>query len=403
MAYKAKWYTDEGNLRSIGREHLKQLLDRYAADLARCGITIEEPDDDDTYYRALVDVFMRPDGIPPALHEALFFIKGLDNDRGEERLVKASQDGRIAVTFDGECSTADKALLAWLADPVAVRQLHIEVGLDATRSFLHMPSKPGRVLRMANFTTAKPSLEADLATVFQKQSRKDWAEVTYHPRGGEHIFAVWRTEPFRRETRHVPAGTEPLYFWPTSQDLVVYNEEFRDLRMNVTSTWQKQAYARIFGQYLFGDPDTFAEGAVYTLQPLRDHGPAALEASAHGISSIKLHELSCKVKEGSNDYRIRRADDVFEAYDAEGGLPEGEELAAAKFKVKFADSSTERVVTVQPPGRAKYMQDDSGTRVTGWMKDQGFILSHEPEPPTTVTGTVDNDPPKHTVQVTLTN
>lgn len=403
MAYKAKWYTDEGNLRSIGRPHLKQLFDRYATDLAAFGIEIEEPDDDDAFYRRLVEVFMRPEGIPPTLHEALFFIEELNNPRGEERLVKAAQDRRIIVSFNGECSTADKALLAWLADEDAVRQIHVEAGLDASRSFLHMPSKKGSRTRMRDFPAAKPRLEADLAAVFQKQSREAWAEVTYHPRGQEHVFLVKRTEPYRRETQHVPGGTQPLYFWPTSQDIVVYDAELCDLRMNVTSKWQKEAYAKIFGQYLFGDPDTFAEGAKYTLRPLRDQGPASLEASSHGISSIRLHELSCKVKEDANDYRIRRADDVFEAYAEEGGLPEGEELAAAKFRVKFADSSTERMVTLQPPNRAKYMQDDNGARVAAWMKEQGFILSSEPEAPPTVTSLVNNDPPQQTIQVTLTN
>jgi hypothetical protein len=402
MAYKAKWYTDEGNLRSIGREHLNKLLDRYKRDLAACGIEIEEPDDDDTFYRRLVEVFMRPDGIPPTLHEALFFIEELNNARSEERLVKAAQDGRITVSFNGECSTADKALLAWLADEEAVRQLHVEVGLDASRSFLHMPSKKGARTRLKDFAAAKPHLEADLAVVFQNQSREAWAEVTYHPRGHEHVFLVKRTEPYRRETQHVPSGTQPLYFWPTSQDIVVYDADLCDLRLNVTSKWQKEAYAQIFGQYMFGDPYTFFEGAKYTLRPLRDQGPACLEASAHGISSITLHELSCKVKEDANDYRIRRADDVFKVYADEGGLPEGEELAAAKFRVKFADSSTERMVTVQPPNRAKYMQDDNGARVTAWMKEQGFILSSGPEAPPTVTGSVNIEPPKQIVQVTLT-
>lgn len=403
MAYKAKWYTDECNLRSLGRTHLKQLFHRYATDLAACGIEIEEPDEDDAYYRRLVEVFMSPEGIPPTLHEALFFIESLNNDRGEERLVKAAQDRRILVTFNGECSTADKALLAWLADEAAVRQLHVEVGLDASRSFLHMPSKLGARTRMKDFAAAKPSLEADLAIVFQKQSREAWAEVSHHPRGHEHVFLVKRTEPYRRETQLVPSGTQPLYFWPTSQDIIVYDADLCDLRMNVTSKWQKEAYARIFGQHIFGDPGTFVDGAKYTLQPLRDQGPSSLEASAHGISSITLHELSCKVNENANDYRIRRADNVFDAYAGEGGLPEGEELASAKFRIKFADSPTERMVTVQPPNRAKYTQDGNGARVTAWMKEQGFILSPETETPNTVTGLVNNEPPKQTVKIKLSN
>jgi hypothetical protein len=72
MGYRARWYADEDNLRHIGRQHLEQLLGRYAKELSEAGIRPPPKDaDDDACYRLLANVFMRPEGIPDKLHDAL--------------------------------------------------------------------------------------------------------------------------------------------------------------------------------------------------------------------------------------------------------------------------------------------------------------------------------------------
>jgi hypothetical protein len=401
MAYNARWYTEEGNLRTIGRDHLRRLLDHYSEKLREEDITIEEPEEDDAYYRSLVEVFMRPAGIPNELHDALYFIKGLDNARGEARLVEAVHRGRLPSNLNGDRSTADKALLAWLADEKLVRQLFLEVGLDASRSFLHLRAVSGASTRVRSFESVKNQLESDLAQIFSEHSRAEWARVTLHKRETQWVFVVERTDPFRRETKHEDNGTKPLYYWPTEQDLVVYDEEAKDLRMNVVSKWQKEKYAELFGHHLFGNKSLFRETPKYTLQPILDRGRGVLEGGAYGIKGIRLSELACKVDVDENDYRIRRADDVFSAYDNEGGIPNGEDLAWAKFAVKFEDGTGERTVTIQPPNRAKYMQDQNGTRITEWMKAHGFIVESAPQEHESLPVHCNNEPPRQTVAVTV--
>jgi len=377
MTYKARWYTEEGNLRSIGRAHLERLLALYSHDLNQAGLVIAEPESDDAYYQALANVFMRPEGIPASLHEALYFIKGLDNERGEERLVRAIRAGRVQLNLQDEYSTADKALLIWLQDESLVKELHMQVGLDASKSFISFRADAVLPLAMADFTEAKHDIEAALASAFGGHARGRWAEVNCYPRNGEFVFVVRHTEPFRRETRHIPNGTEPMFYWPTVQDLVVFNEEYQELRMNVATGWLKTLYAETFGYYLFGDIGVFKESPKYTLQPLLDEGHGALEGEAFGLQSIRLYELHTLVNAETNDVRIRRADDVFEAYSNEGGLPAGESLECAVFKVRMADSRHERTVTIRPPNRSKYMQDQSGQAVTAWLSEMRFIVQNQ--------------------------
>jgi hypothetical protein len=348
---------------------------------------VAQPAKDDEYYKELANVFMRPEGIPVPLHEALYFIKGLDNQGGLDRIVEAANAGRLKIDLAEESSIADKALQAWLQNERLVKQMHVEVGLDASKSFLHFQAQTAKKPTMKEFAKVRDDIEASLAVVFEDAGRGYWSEVSCHVRGKDVVFVVRHGEPFRRETKRVKDGTEPLFYWPSSQDLVVYNEEYWDLRMNVQSRWQKKAYAENFGHWLFGDAHLFKEAPLYTLEPLRARGYDVLQGEAYGIDTIRLVELHSGVDEETNDVRIRRADDVLAAYQREGAeagaeaengsLLEGEPLLLAKFAVKFRDSGRERVVTVNPPNRAKYTQDRDGQCVTAWLRGAEFVLPRQ--------------------------
>lgn len=379
MGYNARWYTDEGHLRSFGRVHLNRLLDRYSKDLAAAGITVPQPAKDEEYYKQLAAVFMRPEGIPVPLHEALYLIKGLDNQGGLDRIVEAVNDRRLRIDLAEESSIADKALQAWLQNERLVKQMHMEVGLDASKSFLHFQAQGTKKPVMKDFDSVRADLNDSLAVVFEDAGRGYWCEVTCHERGNDVVFVVRHGEPFRRETKRVDDATEPLFFWPSSQDLVVFNKEYMDLRMNVQSRWQKKAYAENFGYWLFGDGTLFKEAPLYTLEPLRTKGYKALECEAFGMDSIALTELQSGVDEDTNDVRIRRADDVLAAYQKEDGIPRNEPFKLAKFSVKFRESGRVRVVTINPPNRAKYTQDREGQCVTRWLRDAGFVLARKAE------------------------
>lgn len=373
-AYKAFWYTDDGNLRRLGRHHLRALLAAYAGELAAAGLAVEEPERDEEYYRRLAAVFMRPEGIPAALHEALYHIKGLDSDTGLNRIAWAAGEGLLRLDMGENSSTADKVLQAWLQDRELVRRLHVEVGLDASKSFVHFrpvrqPAPPMRALDAA----VKAAFGKEQGEVFLAHGRGRFCEIERHFRNGEHVFVVRHGNPYRRDTEYRDDAAEPLYYWPVVQDLVVYTPATQTLRMNVQPPWHKRSYARNVGRHLFGDPDLFAERNVFTLQPLRDRGREVLDGTLYGIGEIALVELQSAVDEDLNDVRIRRSRDVFESYEREGGLPEEEELTQAGFRVRFAGAKSHRTVTVSG-SRARYTQDRNGRHVTAWLQGNGFVI-----------------------------
>jgi hypothetical protein len=358
--------------------------------LDEAGIVVAQSEKDADFYRQLADVFGRPEGIPPPLHDALFYIEGLDNRGGLDRIVEAVAAGKLMIDLQEESSPADKALLAWLQDERLVRQMHVEVGLDASKSFFHYRARGQIVPKMKDFAGARAGLEECLAAAFRARGRGEGCEVVPHPRPPETIFVVYHGEPFRRETKRMGKTMEPIFYWPNGQDLVVYNATYRTLRMNVQARWQRIAYAQGFGEWLFGNMSLFQEEPLYTLEPLLRHGRRALDGRAFGIGSTALVELHTMVDEDTNDVRIRRADDVFTAYENEFGpgeegdftpeqagmfLPTDERLVLAKFSVFFEASKRKRLVSIEVPNRAKYTQDDDGARVTKWLREAGFSLA----------------------------
>jgi hypothetical protein len=376
MGYRARWYADEDNLRHIGREHLEQLLKHYAGELKKAEIHTPPADvGDDAYYRLLANIFMRPEGIPDKLHDALFFIKALDTTAGENRIIQNVKSRRLKIELKAENSTADKVLQAWLQDEELVRRLYVEVGIDASKSFVHFRPETLPLPPMLSFVNVREKFEKHLATVFRDRARSDQVEVMEYRRKHELVYAVRHAEPFRRDTKQKPAGTEPLYYWPSVQDLIIYNTQTHHLRMNVPLRWQRKAYAREFSLCFFDELDLFIECKVFTLQPLFDKGRDALEAKMYGIEDIRLCELQQIVDEEQDNIRIRKAKDVFKAYEDEnGGLPQ-EPIRKAVFGVLMQKGSTyQRKVTVEEGNVAKYTQDAAGKHVTAWLDGQGFTV-----------------------------
>lgn len=199
-SYKAFWYTDEAHLRHFGRQHLKSLLTKYAAQLNAANIVIEEPSDINEYYQKLTAVFLSSHNLPPELHEALYYIKALDNDNGLKRISDAVKQKRLNIDMKADTSTADKALQAWLQDENLVKDLHVEIGLDASRSFVHFKPTYRPIPAMIPFNNVRKSFETDLSRIFQDHGRGTFCEAEQHLRHNELVFVIRHGDPYRRDT-----------------------------------------------------------------------------------------------------------------------------------------------------------------------------------------------------------
>ncbi|MDD4062014.1 MAG: hypothetical protein PHW08_15110, partial [Kiritimatiellae bacterium] len=114
-----------------------------------------------------------------------------------------------------DTSTADKALQAWLQDETLVKSLHVEIGLDASKSFVHFKPTYLPVPKMVSFPAVKKAFEKDLSVVFQAHGRGTFCEIEQHIRNHEYVFVMHHGDPYRRDTElKLQTAIKPLYFWP---------------------------------------------------------------------------------------------------------------------------------------------------------------------------------------------
>lgn len=379
-AYKAFWYTDDGNLRNLGRTHLRQLFSRYAKELQKANLVIAEPLETDDYYKELARVFMRPEGIPPELHEALYFIHSLNNDKGLERIIQAVRKKELNIDLGSETSTADKVLQAWLQNPELVKGFQMDVSLDASKSFTHFKAvkTPVPAVRVM-LGDIQAKFQDSLSTVFKEHGRGAFCEIIEYLRNHEMVYVVRHGDPYKRDneykknTAQEEATPKPLYYWPCVQDLIVYNSTTKMMRTNAQCGWQKKAYAKYLGEHIFGDEDLFEERTVFTLEPLRTKGREILKGTLYGIETIQLVEMQTVVDEETNDFRIRRSKDVFASYERENGIPPDEGIKQACFRVRFVGAKSWRTVVIAG-SRARYTQDANGKHVTAWLEGTGIVI-----------------------------
>jgi len=110
-----------------------------------------------------------------------------------------------------------------------------------------------------------------------------------------------------------------VFYRPEKHDVLVYEPSIGELRINAASKWEKDLYRRKFGLHLFGGEDFFSGTGEYTLEPLRTDGPAALVCTdVDGMEWIKLKEIHFFWGGSENEIEIRKASDVFAAFEARG-------------------------------------------------------------------------------------
>jgi hypothetical protein len=194
-------------------------------------------------------------------------------------------------------------------------------------------------------------------------------------------FLVRHGEPFKREESLNGSETASVCYRPLKYDVLVYQPEIGELRINARSKAEKRLYRSLFGTHLFDDEDFFPGTEKYTLAPLRELGEDALApGDIDGIEWIKLREVQFFF--GGTPWEIvtRKSDDVFALLKSRNkSFPVGGRIIKATFQVKFSDAKTPRSVVIKPSNIAQYTRDDDSLLVEQWLQARGFIINTEME------------------------
>lgn len=375
--YNLRRFSDPSVLKHIAPARLFQLLSPHIDYFSGRGVAVPPPGSHNGIdYQDLANVLITPDeNMLPDLVEALYFIHEMATYDGMDSLLEEVGEAE-GLNLGLKCTPADVAVAVWLHDPRLLEKKHLEANLTRPRSFDYYQSSAsgGEAPRMENLG----ALEEDLQGWFQGRKRGRGCRVFEYPENGEVHFLVRHGEPFRREGSLANGEPGSVFFRPEAYDTLVYSKERGELRLKARTKGEKKAYRKKFGLHLFGDSEFFSETGKYTLEPLRTEERAATVCGdVSGLEWIKLREIHYFWGGVENEIEIRKATDLFEAFERRGvGIPKGSwpRILKAKFEMKFVNAKRTRSVTVKPPNVTLYTRDADSVLVEKWLELRGFIL-----------------------------
>jgi hypothetical protein len=328
-------------------------------------------------YAALIEIFLSPDAqTPPDLIESLYLVDELSTKEGMLSLLSEIELRGLRVEIPQDDSHSDVAVRLWRLDPTILQRKHAEQRISTVRSFTSFQSKVAGRLNYSPPTDERlGAMAGELDDIFEKKKRGRATRVIMCRSIGDVWFLISHGESFQRAESVVRKQRTVITYRPLKHDIVVYSPVTEELRINARLDSDKQVYRRLFGNHLFGDPDTFPGIEKYNLAPLREAGSASLTCTdIDGIEDIKLVEIQLFFPGHPWEIVVRKSDDIFESFAARNqSFPEAGRLSRACFRLKFEKAKKPRTVVIKPPNVAQFVRDEDADMVEEWLTKRGFI------------------------------
>lgn len=374
--YNLRRFACPEGLKAISGKHLLAFLKPHGDYFTRRGMALPtKPGALD--YEQLVAVLMDPVvDTPRDLSDGLFYVHEMATPEGMDDLLEEARILGLALDDDPHPTPADVAVQVWLQDRNALERKHDEQFLTKPQSFEYFQTDQSPV---PDFVLPTPqairALEQELDDWFVEKKRGRGARVFVYPKDDGCWFLVRHGDPFKREGSLDDGKPGSVYYRPEKFDVLVYDPRIGEIRMNARSKGEKNLYRRAFGRHLFGREEFFPGTAKYTLEPLRVDGPSSLVCvDVEGMEWVRLVEVQFYWGGRQNEIEVRKADDVFAAYEArKARMPRRARIVRARFRVKFTDAKAPRTLTICPSNIAKYQRDADSMLIEQWLLNRGFI------------------------------
>ena len=381
-----KKFTKPKFLEQIGRPLLKRLLEEFRGEFDRERVVL--PDEslaDAKYYAALAKLALAEGGLPEGFSEALYGIEAMANEYGKARLMRGAEMARLPLENIQQATYADFAVQVLLADPDLFNEKLDEMRITSLSSFEYLGCEEP-VDRRATFTApdvaAVALIKSDIDTWLAEQREGDEGatEMEPHQVDGDLWFLIRRGDSFARIPVVDGARFTVRHLRPARDLVVAYSPERDELRVHAKGVGEKKMLRRVFGQRLFGDPEYFSVRKAFTLKPLRDEGPDALEvAPGGGIDKVVLTELEVRTNDVHDAVIHWKAKDLFAFAEATGQriIPAGGQLVSAGFQVQFTGQSKPRMVYLRAGNKLRLTRQCDAAAVHRWLMSKGFRSPEE--------------------------
>ena len=371
--YNPKTFTRPESLKRMDPVILLALLERFAEFFSDHGLDLEPlSTDQELPYPQIAQLIATPDDAPE-LAGALYLIDEMASEKRFDDLIERTQVYGLPEWWD-EPTPADLATFLWLRDPAALQRLHASSYLDRQRRFTYFHDEPFDHLWSGPTGDEIATLEAELADWFLRAKRGRGCRVFYFFRQDEHWFLVWHGQAYRREGSVVDGEPGTVVYRPEKYDILGLHPERGEIKIHAATKNEVELYREVMAHRVLGVESTFHVTDRYSLKPLQDLGPGALQChDIPGIAWIKLREVQLDWGGPEGEIEIRRAKDLFAAFAADGReLPANVRVRSAKFGVAFRGGRRARSVVLRPPNVVHYTRDPDSVPIEDWLRKRGF-------------------------------
>lgn len=382
-ALRLQNFSQPAVLHQIDRQLLLGFLSPFRPFLRSRGIELPKVNSGGVIdFERLTGIFVTPnEQTPRELLDALYLVDEMATEQGMEALViAASLSSEIRLPETDDLTPADIAILFWLKHREVLEQKHAEQFFFKSKTFDYFQAEGDQPPRFkVTPQAAAEKIQSDLDDWFAGRQRGRGTRVFMYSDDHQMTFLVRHGQTFKREESLVSGKASSVCYRPLKYDVIVYDLELGELRINAQLVGEKKIYRRLIGQHLFGNENCFPGIAKFTLEPLRELGGDALSCGdVDGIESILLTELHLNWSTTSRDIEILKSDDVFSAMRSrKRSIPKKPRMMRAIFKLKFLDAKAPRTVELRPSNIAVYSRDGDAPLVEQWLTLRGFSSGRE--------------------------
>lgn len=323
-------------------------------------------------------VFLEPPpDFPENLLESIWLVRELASEEGMDAILRIFPGRGCAFDPGSRPTPAEVAIRAWLVNPALLEEVHLLHERTRPRAFQYFSTNVSPVPAFTGLTPERlAGLERRLNGFHEAWQRGRGTRVFVVPEAGSWWFLVRHGLPWRREATLEEGRPEVIIYRPRKHDVVVYQAERGELRINCCSQHERNVLLRAFGIHLFDNPDFFPNAEKYTLAPLLTQGRACLYCwDVPGLEAIHLTGVEFFAPGTPSGRHIYESNDIFEHFQRENIKWPGqvEAITGATFRVKFHGNRSRRRLTIRPCNRAIYSRDGDGFSLEAWMLKRGWM------------------------------
>jgi hypothetical protein len=379
MALKTKSFAHPDLLKRIQWTNLFRLLEPHRLFLEMKGFSPPGEGAEEIDYLGLAGILAQPDEeMPSDLVEALHVIGNFSGDEHFDDLLDLARQEGLSV--DAETTAPDLATRLYLHDPQVLERKEREQLFEKRKTFeSYRAANPERDIVVEDLPTDLMPLEQDLDEYFKSKKRGVGCRVIRKDSAGEIRFLVQHGQACKREPSRKGAQSTSTFFRPEKTDVVILDIDHNELRINASNLPDLRQYRALFSRHLFGDEDRFVFAEKYTLEPLKNDGPACLTCrDIEGMESVRLREIEYAWDGAFDHFETHRAEDVFKALTLlNRGVEKEAHVRRAVFKIKLEGEKKPRTVTIKAGNKSGYNRGEEAMIIEDWLRARGFVLMQE--------------------------